>query len=113
MGKKIFTILVILGIAAFIYYNKSTFIEKIKIRKDLEHRIEDLTGTDVNLKDLFKGIEGLNRDITSLDDKDLGEIKDRLDNLTADERDALSRLLDEKGDDLESFLNDITKGDKP
>ncbi len=121
MGKKILTVLIILGVAAFIYYNKGSFLDKIRMRKDLEHRIEDLTGLDVNLKDFFKGMEGLNRDISRLDDDKLKDIRDRLDSLTSDEREALSRLLDEKGEDLETFLNDViadvgddvTKGDKP
>ena len=117
MGKKIFTVLIILTVAAFVYYNKGSMVEKYRTRKKLENRIEELTGTDVDLKNLFKGVEGISRSAEGLGDENLDEIKDRLETLTQEERESLSRLLDEKGDDLESFLNevvkDVTKGDNP
>ncbi len=113
MGKKLFTVVVILAVAAFIYYNKGSMVERYKTRKNLENRLEEITGSDVDLRKFFKGLEGVNRDLGDLKEDGLNDIKDRLDSLTQEERDGLSRLLDEKGDDLESFLNEVVRdGDK-
>ncbi|MDC7224343.1 MAG: hypothetical protein PQJ60_11420 [Spirochaetales bacterium] len=107
MRKKLFTLLIILAVAAFIYYNKGSFIERYRTRKDVEHRIENLTGTDVDLRNFFKGIEGINRDWENLEEESLQELKERLEGLSPEELESLRTLWEEKGDQVETFLNDV------
>jgi NADH:ubiquinone oxidoreductase subunit D len=107
MKNKFLTVLVILIVAAFIYYNKGSLLDKYRTRKTVENRIEKLTGTDVDLKNFFKGVEGVNRDLDDLTEENVQDLTDHLKNLSVEEKEALSELLEGKSEDLDSFLTDI------
>lgn len=100
-----------MAIAAFINYNKASFVEKYRTRKGVENRIEEITGIDMNLKNFFKGVEGLNRDLEDWEEDSLTDLKTRLEGLSEEEKDKLMELLEEKGDEAESFLTDMMEGE--
>ena len=116
MKNKLLTVIIILGIAALIYNNKSSYIEKQRDRRELENNIEDVTGLDLDLRKFFKTGDKLSEDFTKLSDDKLGDLKNKLEDLSHDELEALSQLLDDKGDEMESlfqdFVEDMTTGDK-
>ena len=109
MKNKLLTLLIILGVAAFIYYNKNSYIEEQRDRRRLEHNIENVTGLDLDLRGLFRKGNDVSRDITDLGEEKLDDLKNKLENLSREELNELSRLLDDKGDEMESLFQDIVK----
>jgi hypothetical protein len=112
MKNRFLTIILILGIAAFIYYNKSSFLEKRRTRLDLENSIEEVTGFNIDLKGLFKGIEDVNDDLTSLGEDRVKEMKRQLEKLSKEERETLLKLLEDKGDEGSSLFQDFVENIK-
>lgn len=107
MKNKVLTVIVILAVASFIYYNKSSFLEKQRTRRDLENRLEEFVGRHVDLKPFFKEVERVNDRIEDEGEDKLNDLKEDLSRLTKDELESLADLLDHRGDDLETLFQDL------
>jgi len=104
--KKFLVVIVIVGLAAFIYYSQQNFFQKNRLRRNWEDKIEDITGLDdVNLKDTLKGLEDLQdmgRDI--LGDRDFQRA---VQNLSDDAKEQLQELSER---DLEKLKEELKEG---
>lgn len=107
MKNKLFTVVLILAVAALIYNNRSSGFDKWRDRRRLENSIEEMTGLDLDLRDLFKGLESTSDRLTDTGEEKLDDLKERLETLSQEELEALADLMDEKGDEAEALFQDV------
>lgn len=110
--KKAIMVIIILMVAAFIYYSRQGNLEQWKTRRQWENTIEDFSGRDVDLKDTLRSLEKLedrirnDRELQNAVENLSQEARRKIEDLDKDDLDRLINDLQEKGGEYKDILDE-------